>query len=206
MPLRYTVYRHYKYEINSNLYLLHSFLLYNYNIILLCCQKPKLFIVSSTSSLAGRVQDCFRVVYRLPINGLGPLKGVQKSDQMGARPLTILGWSFLGYFVVRLKRFLPSRSIGKTPIFFIHHRVTLHRAEPKRSLVIAEMHHIQPLDRCFNYNHSELSDSTCTSGSRGQKAGGGLHDKQRSTSDLMMAQLEPFLMKPGELPGPESFL
>ncbi|XP_026822662.1 G protein-activated inward rectifier potassium channel 3-like isoform X2 [Rhopalosiphum maidis] len=65
-----------------------------------------------------------------------------------------------------------------------------------------EMHHMQPLDHSTNY--SDPSDST--SGSRTYKPRSELHDKQLSTSDLMMAQLEPFLIKPGELPGPESFL
>lgn len=75
------------------------------------------------------------------------------------------------------------------------------------------MHHMQPLEHSVNY-YSDHSDSC--SGSRnalhrthrnGARDGGGeLQDKQLSTSDLMMAQLEPFLIKPGELPGPESFL
>ncbi|VVC28463.1 Hypothetical protein CINCED_3A003144 [Cinara cedri] len=67
-----------------------------------------------------------------------------------------------------------------------------------------EMHHMQPLDSCTNYC-SEQSD-TATSGSRTYRPRSELHDKQLSTSDLMMAQLEPFLINPGELPGPESFL
>jgi hypothetical protein len=61
---------------------------------------------------------------------------------------------------------------------------------------------MQPLDHSTNY--SDPSDST--SGSKAFKHRGEYHDKQLSTSDLMMAQLEPFLIKPGELPGPESFL
>jgi len=68
--------------------------------------------------------------------------------------------------------------------------------------LLSEMHHMQPLDHSTNY--SDPSDST--SGSRTYKPRSELHDKQLSTSDLMMAQLEPFLIKPGELPGPESFL
>lgn len=66
-----------------------------------------------------------------------------------------------------------------------------------------EMHHMQPLQD-HSTNYSDPSDST--SGSRNYKPRSELHDKQLSTSDLMMAQLEPFLIKPGELPGPESFL
>lgn len=60
-----------------------------------------------------------------------------------------------------------------------------------------------------NY-YSDPSDSCSGSRTMSHRArdggGGELHDKQLSTSDLMMAQLEPFLIKPGELPGPESFL
>lgn len=68
--------------------------------------------------------------------------------------------------------------------------------------LFSEMHHMQPLGHSTNY--SDPSDST--SGCRTYKPRGELQDKQLSTSDLMMAQLEPFLIKPGELPGPESFL
>jgi len=64
------------------------------------------------------------------------------------------------------------------------------------------MHHMQPLDHCANPSDGCSGSRTMAHKARGVQ----LHDKQLSTSDLMMVQLEPFLIKPGELPGPESFL
>jgi len=73
-------------------------------------------------------------------------------------------------------------------------------------MLFSEMHHMQPLDHSANPSDSCSGSRTMPHRARGGCGGGQLHDKQLSTSDLMMAQLEPFLIKPGELPGPESFL
>lgn len=77
-------------------------------------------------------------------------------------------------------------------------------------LLFTEMHHMQPLDQSSTTTNCSGDPPSSVDGvsgtSKTYKVRGELQDKQLSTSDLMMAQLEPFLIKPGELPGPESFL
>ncbi|XP_050540469.1 G protein-activated inward rectifier potassium channel 3-like isoform X2 [Daktulosphaira vitifoliae] len=63
-----------------------------------------------------------------------------------------------------------------------------------------EMHHMHHLDHTTNIGDS-LEGTT--SRPKSQKL---QEDQKPPSTDLMMAQLEPFLIKPGELPGPESFL